>query len=119
MKTLNKESTLARAHSLMKRFNLNRLPVFEDDNIVGVISSDDVEKAVQGQGPRPLVVGNYMATPVRMIRNGKDALDIAYLFKLLLQEDRAKGLVLIKDGTTPVAYLKEDLLKLASELESN
>lgn len=60
---LTLDSTLARAHLLMRHEGSTCLPVFENGRIVGVISEVDIRKAIDLQAREeaaPLTVRNYM-----------------------------------------------------------
>jgi tRNA nucleotidyltransferase (CCA-adding enzyme) len=61
VKTIQPEQTLEEAGEILGRYNLNMLPVFQDERVIGLIPKQVVEKAVR-HGLKDSHVKEYMTT---------------------------------------------------------
>lgn len=81
-KQVDPDITLARAHLLMKLFELDHLPVYEKENFLGIIKSIDVQKALHeklGVG-REKVVREYMSSLVEHYNGNTSVFHIVQAF---------------------------------------
>ena len=59
------ETTLARAHLIMKLEGTTTLPVLEDGRVIGSLTEGDIQKAIKLRRSSkhiPLIVGNFMTS---------------------------------------------------------
>jgi CBS domain-containing protein len=117
------QSTIARAHLLMKEYEHGHLPVMSGPHLVGVISREDVKRAISMHakvGPEALLprsellVKNFMCSPVKEV-SGKQGL--AGLLKVFLDEGVAA--VVLSDGQENAILTREDVLKIFDYLVEN
>jgi predicted transcriptional regulator len=117
MEQIGKDGTLARAYLMMKQSGDAYLPVHENGRIVGIISSTTIRAAVEARSRQenvaPLIVANYMQSPVREIESA-DGLDLPQLTRSLIERDTAHALVVTRDGKPQAILLKEDLLRICA-----
>jgi tRNA nucleotidyltransferase (CCA-adding enzyme) len=66
VKTIEPERTLEEAGEILTRYNLNILPVLQDEKVVGLISKQVVEKAVH-HGLKRSLVKEYMTTEFSVV----------------------------------------------------
>jgi tRNA nucleotidyltransferase (CCA-adding enzyme) len=66
VKTIEADRTLKEAGEIMTRYNLNILPVLQDEKVIGLISKQVVEKAVY-HGLKSSMVKEYMTTEFSVV----------------------------------------------------
>ena len=66
MKTIESKKTLEEAGEVLSRYNLNILPVLQDEKIVGLISKQVVEKAMH-HGLKDSFINEYMTTEFSVV----------------------------------------------------
>jgi tRNA nucleotidyltransferase (CCA-adding enzyme) len=66
VKTVEPEQTLEEAGEILSRYNLNILPVFQNEKVIGLISKQVVEKAVR-HGLKGSLVKEYMTSEFSMV----------------------------------------------------
>jgi tRNA nucleotidyltransferase (CCA-adding enzyme) len=66
VKTIEPERTLKEAGEILTRYNLNILPVLQDEKVIGLISKQVVEKAVY-HGLKSSLVKEYMTTEFSVV----------------------------------------------------
>ena len=66
VKTIEPDRTLKEAGEIMTRYNLNILPVLQDEKVIGLISKQVVEKAVY-HGLKSFLVNEYMTTEFSVV----------------------------------------------------
>jgi tRNA nucleotidyltransferase (CCA-adding enzyme) len=66
VKTIEPDRTLKEAGEIMTRYNLNILPVLQDEKVIGLISKQVVEKAVY-HGLKSSLVKEYMTTEFSVV----------------------------------------------------
>ena len=66
VKTIEPERTLEEAGEILSRYNLNILPVLDDEKVIGLISKQVVEKA-EYHGLKNSLVKEYMSTEFSMV----------------------------------------------------
>lgn len=99
VKSVSPDVTLGTAEIILNRYNINALPVIEDDRLLGLISRQIVEKGIF-HGLRDHPVRDYMSTPVATV-GPEDTLAeirdklVIHKQRLLpvLQEDEVVGII--------------------------
>lgn len=108
--TIKPETPLKDAVELMRRYNINAVPVVTDSVIAGVITRQVVDKAVyHGLGSSP--VSDYMTTECEWV--GHDTSIDIIREKVVGHGQRL--LPVIKDGRVAGVITRTDLLKLLQE----
>ncbi|MBN2809072.1 MAG: CBS domain-containing protein [Deltaproteobacteria bacterium] len=113
--TITPATTLAGAAALLTRYNINVLPVIEENSarLVGIISRQVVEKALF-HGLKDLAVSEYMTTDYEPIA---PEADISRIKELIIGRNQ-RFLPVIDEAQTIVgAITRKDLLRALYELE--
>ncbi len=106
VQTVTPETWLSEAAGVMRKAYIHRLFVTEDDELVGVLSTTDLMKAIEEQKLNH-PVGDYMSSPVFTIRDQEP------LGEALERLDRghASGLVVQEDGWPVGVFSKTEALE--------
>ena len=114
VKTIEPERTLEEAGEILTRYNLNILPVLQDEKVIGLISKQVVEKAVH-HGLRGSLVKEYMTTEFSVVSpdtpfSRVQALIIGQNQSLLpvIEKDRLVGTISVGDV---MRILQEEMMK--------
>ncbi len=113
---LSPDSTMARAYLLMQKYRCDVLPVGLDDQIVGIISMQDIETLARsysaGLRDGRLEVGNYMQGGVRTVEGGDS---LGKTIRIMLSESIQA--VIVRQGDRSIGILsREHLLQILAEL---
>ncbi len=124
VKTIEPERTLEEAGEMLTRYNLNILPVFQEDKVIGLISKQVVERAKR-HGLKGSRVKEYMTTEFSLVNPDTS---FSRVQELVIGQNQSLLPVIEKDrlvGTISVAdvmrVLQEEMLKSVkgpSSLES-
>src|SRR4030043_2088005 len=113
-KTIEPDRTLKEAGEIMTRYNLNILPVLQDEKVMGLISKQVVEKAVY-HGLKSSLVKEYMTTEFSLVSpdtpfSRVQALIIGQNQNLLpvVEKNRLVGTVSVGDV---MRILQEEMMK--------
>ncbi|MBS1984987.1 MAG: hypothetical protein JST16_12530 [Bdellovibrionales bacterium] len=107
------ESTLARAHLIMRHLEVGYLPVAISGQIVGVILEQNIRKAIETKdqiGLTPLTVGNFMLRPVKILQHSHE-LNLHENLSKLLDESSAEAFIIVQDQSTVSVMLREEILR--------
>jgi tRNA nucleotidyltransferase (CCA-adding enzyme) len=114
VKTIESERTLEEAGEILSRYNLDILPVLQDEKVIGLISKDIVEKA-EYHGLKSSLVKEYMTTEFSIVSpdtpfSRVQALIIGQNQSLLpvVEKDRLAGAISAGDV---MRVLQEDMMK--------
>ena len=114
VKTIEPERTLEEAGEILSRYNLNILPVLDDEKVIGLISKQVVEKA-EYHGLKNSLVKEYMSTEFSMVSpetpfSRVQALIIGQSQSLLpvVEKNRLVGTVSVGDV---MRILQEEMMK--------
>jgi len=114
VKTIEPERTLEEAGEILSRYNLNILPVLDDEKVIGLISKQVVEKA-EYHGLKKSLVKEYMSTEFSMVSpetpfSRIQALIIGQRQSLLpvVEKNRLVGTVSVGDV---MRILQEEMMK--------
>jgi len=114
VKTIEPERTLEEAGEILTRYNLNILPVLQNEKVVGLISKQVVEKAVY-HGLKSSLVKEYMTTEFSVVSTETpfsrvQALIIGQNQSLLpvMERDRLVGAISVGDV---MRILQEEMMK--------
>jgi len=114
VKTIEPERTLEEAGEILARYNLSVLPVLHDENVIGLISKQVVEKAVH-HGLRSSLVKEYMTTEFSVVSpdtsfSRVQALIIGQNQSLLpvIEKNRLVGTISVGDV---MRILQEEMMK--------
>ena len=114
VKTIEPERTLEEAGEILTRYNLNILPVLQDEKVIGLISKQVVEKAVH-HGLKESLVKEYMTTEFSVVSpdtpfSRVQALIIGQNQSLLpvIEKDRLVGTISVGDV---MRILQEEMMK--------
>jgi tRNA nucleotidyltransferase (CCA-adding enzyme) len=114
VKTIEPERTLEEAGEILSRYNLNILPVLDDEKVIGLISKQVVEKA-EYHGLKNSLVKEYMSTEFSMVSpetpfSRIQALIIGQRQSLLpvVEKNRLVGTVSVGDV---MRILQEEMMK--------
>jgi tRNA nucleotidyltransferase (CCA-adding enzyme) len=114
VKTIEPERTLKEAGEILTRYNLNILPVLQDEKVVGLISKQVVEKAVY-HGLKSSLVKEYMTTEFSVVSPDTPFFSVqAFIIgqnqSLLpvIEKDRLVGTISAGDV---MRVLQEDMMK--------
>ncbi len=114
VKSIEPERTLKEAGEILTRYNLNVLPVFQDEKVIGLISKQVVEKAVY-HGLKSSLVKEYMTTEFSVVSPDTpffrvQALIIGQNQSLLpvIEKDRLVGTISAGDV---MRILQEEMMK--------
>ncbi|MBI5586951.1 MAG: CBS domain-containing protein [Deltaproteobacteria bacterium] len=108
--TIKPETLLKDAVELMRRYNINAVPVVTDGEVAGVITRQVVDKAVyHGLGPSP--VSDCMTTEVEWVEHDT-SIDI---IREKVVGHGQRLLPVIKDGKVAGVITRTDLIKLLQE----
>lgn len=99
VKTITSSSTIAEARSLLTRYNVNAMPVMENDRMIGVISRRIVEKALYHSLDQAAVT-DYMHTEFVRLEPGTPIMEVkeyltgeGHRFAPVFSSDRLVGVV--------------------------
>ena len=114
VKTIEPERTLEEAGEILTRYNLNVLPVLQNEKVIGLISKHVVEKAVY-HGLKSSLVKEYMTTEFSVASpetpfSGVQAIIIGQNQSLLpiIEKDRLVGTI---SAAEIMRILQEDMMK--------
>jgi tRNA nucleotidyltransferase (CCA-adding enzyme) len=114
VKTIEPERTLKEAGEILTRYNLNILPVLQDEKVIGLISKQVVEKAVY-HGLKSSLVKEYMTTEFSVVSPDTPFFSVqAFIIgqnqSLLpvIEKDRLVGTISAGDV---MRVLQEDMMK--------
>ncbi len=119
VKTIEPERTLEEAGEILTRYNLNILPVLQDEKVVGLISKQVVEKAVH-HGLKSSLVKEYMTTEFSVVTpdtpfSRVQALIIGQNQSLLpvIEKNRLAGTISVGEV---MRTLREEMMKSEKEI---
>jgi tRNA nucleotidyltransferase (CCA-adding enzyme) len=119
VKTIEPERTLEEAGEILTRYNLNILPVLQDEKVVGLISKQVVEKAVH-HGLKSSLVKEYMTTEFSVVApdtpfSRVQALIIGQNQSLLpvIEKNRLAGTISVGEV---MRTLQEEMMKSEKEI---
>ncbi len=114
VKTIEPERTLEEAGETLSRYNLNILPVFHDEKVIGLISKQVVEKAVR-HGLKDSLIKEYMTTEFSVV---SPDVPFSHVQELIIGQNQSLLPVIEKDrlvGTISVGdvmrVLQEEMIK--------
>ncbi len=114
VKTIEPERTLEEAGEILSRYNLNILPVFHDEKVIGLISKQVVEKAVR-HGLKDSLIKEYMTTEFSVV---SPDVPFSHVQELIIGQNQSLLPVIGKDrlvGTISVGdvmrVLQEEMIK--------
>ena len=114
VKTIEPERTLEEAGEILSRYNLNILPVFHDEKVIGLISKQVVEKAVR-HGLKDSLIKEYMTTEFSVV---SPDVPFSHVQELIIGQNQSLLPVIEKDrlvGTISVGdvmrVLQEEMIK--------
>lgn len=114
VKTIEPERTLEEAKEVMTRYNLNFLPVIQDEKVVGLISKQVVEKGIY-HGLNESHVKEYMSTEFSVVSPDTPFSKIQELvighnqnFLPVLKKDKLVGVITLRDV---MRVLQEEMQK--------
>ncbi len=114
VKTIEPERTLKEAGEILTRYNLNILPVLQDEKVIGLISKQVVEKAVY-HGLKSSLVKEYMTTEFSVVSPDTPFFQVqAFIigqnqsFLPVIEKDRLVGTISAGDV---MRVLQEEMMK--------
>ncbi len=114
VKTIEPERTLEEAKEVMTRYNLNFLPVIQDEKVIGLISKQVVEKGIY-HGLNESHVKEYMSTEFSVVSPDTPFSKIQELvighnqnFLPVLKKDKLVGVITLRDV---MRVLQEEMQK--------
>ncbi|NLE30320.1 MAG: CBS domain-containing protein [Phycisphaerae bacterium] len=103
MEAIETESTLVQAAEKMKVFDIGMLPVFEGDNLVGVVTDRDivVRALAAGQDPRSTRVHDVMTSAVIHCLEDQDIEEAIQI----MEENQVRRLIVLDRNRQPVGIV--------------
>lgn len=112
VKAVNEDDSVAEAHQILSRFNINTIPVLNKTEVVGIISRQLVDKAVY-HGLQQQTVSEIMTSDFQQVM---PETPVAIL-KTLFVESNQRFAPVVEDGRLVGAITRTDLLRhLASSI---
>ncbi|HPD61335.1 MAG TPA: CBS domain-containing protein, partial [Thermodesulfobacteriota bacterium] len=107
--TINARDSIKAAGEILTRFQLNTLPVMDEDKLIGLISRPVIEKAIS-HNLEHLLVKDYMVTEFFKARPNTSWVEI----QKIVVEQRQGFLPILKAGKLVGAITRSDVLRVLS-----
>jgi tRNA nucleotidyltransferase (CCA-adding enzyme) len=112
VKTVAVDASVANAHQLLSRYNINTVPVLNKDEVVGIITRQLVDKAVY-HGLQKQPVSDIMTSDFQQVAPQTSVADLKKLFV----ESNQRFAPVVEEGRLAGAITRTDLLRhLASSM---
>lgn len=123
LKTIGPQATMQEAHNVMVKSGIRHLPVYDGNNIVGIVSDRDVQRAMTvinvseitkdiHLSPRK-IVSDYMTSPVLKINQHEEIRDIVRE----MVHKKLSCFIVMDDNKNNIGIItSEDLLLLLTDL---
>ena len=112
VKTIEPEQTLEEAGEILGRYNLNMLPVFQEEKVIGLIPKQVVERAVR-HGLKDSLVKEYMTTEFSTV--SPDA-PFSHVQELIIGQNQSLLPVIEKDRLVGTISLGDVMRVLQEEM---
>jgi CBS domain-containing protein len=124
--TISWNASVIEAHQLMLKNEIRRLPVMDEDELVGIVTRGDVRVADPSEfgGPDPAVISSVysklavdrvMSRPVITVEPDTSVREVARL----MLENKIAGLPVVEEGRVVGIFSESDMFRMVVEITAD